>query len=786
MTRAIVRLLRSALLFAWIAPAALAQPVQGDVRALGFNVGGETRHAYRHGQWCPILVELTAASDQHFTGTVRVEARDLDGDRVQFDKSNVTVTAGAGPLRVWLYAVTLAGAESVDKIDVLDDKGILITTLTAPDAEAIPNDARMLLDISTTPVQQLHRVGSATRNIGETSLGERYYRDFSVVTLPSDQLPDRAIGLEAANIIVWDEPDPQSVQDYQLRALIDWVKAGGDLVVGVGPAWRKIQSSLLAEIMPYVGDEPSVETPNLEFFSKHFSSESGATKFSSPIVVTTAKLAPDATRRFLDRAPGGQEINLIASRFVGSGRVIATAARLRDLLSVEHRWDLVHELLDFQDLPQNVKARAAEATFIGQTQDLVREFAERIEFRSAASARMLAAFAFVATYFAVAILGVWGWLKKRNLLTWSWTAFAVVAILGAAVSLGAIGLTRGLTREVHAFSLVDASARSREASAHVFLGYRSPTRRDVDLSLVGDNAWLRGFSSSLSTYATPERYTANASQGLLLKTPIRATLKQFEGYWRGELVGGVTVDLKASRETGRLSHDSAIKNNFDFDIVRGYLLYVDPRLQARDTAVPYHVSGLDKRTDQAKYLDSANPPPATAVLALELPKIKAGESLGAIGDEVYKNFSADHQRWSGLTEPPPDKEPVLPTLWYLQTGDWIASCNPLMILKGSLDAPTAAALFASTINLYLPNQSSSFDSYGLSVSLRDLPEMDVTHWLAGGATEGTAILLLVADTPGPATLVVNGDPLPTRIGRTLYRYRVPISYEGRATTRTNP
>lgn len=768
----------------WSTPAA-AQPVQGDVRTLGFNIGAESRHAYRHGQWYPILVELTATSDQHFNGTLRVEARDLDGDRVQFAKSNVTVTAGAGPVRVWLYAVTLSGAEPVDRVDVLDDRGILVTTLPAPTADAIPNDSRILLDISAAPVQALHRVGTAARNLAESPLGERFYRDFSVVTLPADQLPDRAVGLEAANIIVWDEPDPQAVQDFQLQALIDWVKAGGELVVGVGPAWRKIQSSLLAEIMPFAGEGASVETAKLEFFQKHFGPDSGG-DFAAPISVTTAGLAPGATRRFLDRAPGGRELNLIAARYVGAGRVVATAARLRDLFSIEHRWELVHELIELHALPAAIKENAAAATLIDRTHELVRDISGRTEFRSSASARMLTAFLFVAAYFAVAVLGVWTWLKRRNLLSLSWSAFAAVAGVSAAVSLGAVWLMRGLTREVHAFTLVNAEAGSRQASAHVFMGFRSPARRIVDLSLDGEASWLRGFSSSLSTYATPERYSANVSQGVLLATPVRATLKQLEGFWRGELVGGVAVDLKADRESGRLTRDSSVTNQFDFEIVRGYLLYIDPRLQTRDTAVPYHLSGLSRRSDRSSYLGAATPPPATAVLALELPRLRPGQSVEGIGDLPYRQFDAEYLRWESQPEPPPEKEPMLPSLWQLQTGDWVSSCNPLVLLKGTLDSPSAAALLASTRNLYLPTESNSFERYNLSVTSRDLPEMDVTHWLAGGAGEGAALLLLIADTVGPATLQVNGEPLPSRYGRTLYRYRVPIAYQGQPATRTTP
>ena len=39
---------------------AQAQPVQGDIRAVGFRTPGQTGFVLREGQWFPILVELNA------------------------------------------------------------------------------------------------------------------------------------------------------------------------------------------------------------------------------------------------------------------------------------------------------------------------------------------------------------------------------------------------------------------------------------------------------------------------------------------------------------------------------------------------------------------------------------------------------------------------------------------------------------------------------------------------------------------------------------------------------
>ena len=160
--------------------------------------------------------------------------------------------------------------------------------------------------------------------------------------------------------------------------------------------------------------------------------------------------------------------------------------------------------------------------------------------------------------------------------------------------------------------------------------------------------------------------------------------------------------LTAQRSTGKITLDSWLQNELDIEFIGGYLLYIDPRLSGRDGGVPQRISGMDRRTDRAKYYDSEKVPAAVNVLAVKLPPLRAEERVSRLGFDEYAEFENQHYRWANRPEPNPKTEPMLPTLRYSQFNDWAGSLD---IAGGDLLRPDAAALMASTRNMYLHNSS---------------------------------------------------------------------------------
>ncbi|RMF71295.1 MAG: hypothetical protein D6744_18170 [Planctomycetota bacterium] len=375
----------------------------------------------------------------------------------------------------------------------------------------------------------------------------------------------------------------------------------------------------------------------------------------------------------------------------------------------------------------------------------------------------------------------WGWLRRRRWTHASWAVFAGFATAASVLSLLTVGLMRGVGDRVATFSFVDMKANSNEARARVYLGYKSAGRKRVDLALNCEGGTLRPLTARGSDipYATPDRYLADALGGRLLRVPTRATLKQFEGVWAGRTAGSVTAKLTADRATGRITPDSWLRNNLGVRITGGYLLYIDPRLSDPQGGVPRRVAGLTHRTDRPGLLGAATIPPACNVLVAQLPGLDDGAQLRSINANRYADVDRRHAAWSRAAEPDPKTEPLLPTLWEIQNASWTSAYRITGVFS-ALSRTQAAAYLCSTRNFFLNNVYSrrDFDAVGDTFSTRGLPNLDVTHWLAGGDTEGVAVLLLFSEQPAPVALVRNGRDEPMRVdsGAALYRVRVPIRY----------
>lgn len=790
-------------LFAALAPlvTAHAQPVVGDVSAVGFRATATNGPPYliRAGQWAPIQARLTVQGSQLFQGTLRVESSDLDGDRVAFLESPVTVTPDAGLKRVWCYAVFMRDPYTSGQpatLDILSSDGVLINRLPVPQFDLIGNDALLLLDISAKPLTELRRlqVGSDPSDRG---FGHRPYSRNVVIASMPNELPDRWFGLEAVDVLVWDEPNPTAVSIAQLQALAQWVRNGGQLVVGLGQSWAQVEKSQLVEILPFQrpptagAEQPATfEVRSLPRFfemlvdrSRKAPDQPVVREFSSAITVANVQTRPGARCTF-SALGSGHQVDLIAIQFEGSGRVIASAASLRELTQVPVGiafWSQFVELTPLNDAFLKNEANSLQLAVAANSIRPYDGVVAPISFAGGASLLVLAAFAFVVAYIGVATFASWWWLKRHQRTALSWTVFAVLAVVASVLSLGTVSVSRGISRGVHAFSFIDLEGGAHVARAHCYFGYSSPMRQRVDFSLPGEGDFLRALArgqSQTASYATPERYNARPGQAVLEGTLMRATLKQFEGFWQGELKGTIYADLVADRQSGEILPTSSIQNNLDCDLTDGYLLYLDPRLSDASLA-----SGKMKR-----YWGDYDVPPAVNVLAVRLPRIAAGQRLTGIGQDQYQAVRAAQRNWMAThPEPKPEERPGKEDLWSLlrfQHEQWAEAG-----LLQSLDGTTRDALLASTRTFYLHCDPKDFEkARNRPIALDGLMNCDISHWLVQGRMKaptrqpdlllGQAVLLLLADDPGPARLHGNGRSLGPLSGRSIYRVRVPLGFQG--------
>ncbi len=783
-----------------------AQVIDGEVTAAGFRSSWTSGPQYviRAGQWAPVQVRLGIQGTQVFQGQLRVEARDLDGDFVAYRETPVTVTYDAPGKRAWCYAAWLSESISYGNpgtVDVLDAAGALLRRLDIPPVELIRNDTLLVLDISRSRVKILDTLRTAPtwRALDDMPGERRFYRNVMVAAMPADELPDRWLGLEAVDVIVWDEPDPTLLSIAQLKALRQWVLHGGQLVIGLGSSWPRLRGSELETLLPFQGraaERPGAaaghatfEVTSLRQFFERLA-RPGPTSFPAPVTLANVEAAPGALRSFRTQLPDGRVVDLFATHWPGSGRVTACAARLGDLAAVPVNEAFLDQVLDLSPVTPAFRESEINAlqlvAGLTEPRSLYHGITAAVSLPGWRGLLVLAAFAFVVAYIGVATLLSWWWLRHRRLTTLSWTVFAAVAVAASLLSLGTVAVLRGASRGVQSFALVDAAAGSRSARARCYFGYVSPVRQRADLSLAGDNAFLRPLAAGRwrsTFYATPERYSALAGTALLQDAPMRATLKQFEGFWQGELDGPIRAELTVDRASGALTPGSWIQNDLDVGLRGGCLLYVDPRFPGDGALRP---AGQTRN-----WWGRADVPVSLNILAVPIGGLPAGGQVTNLGQAEYAAVAQARRRWESLSDRKPHTWPDLPTLWDAQQA-WIGAAR----LRSALDAVDEidrAALLASTRNCYLNCTAQNREDFNTCTPHRittdGLMNLDVTHWLMQGRVKaasatsadpllGQAVLLLLADDPGPARLRRNGRPLTAVGGRTLYRVRVPLSYRG--------
>jgi len=213
---------------------------------------------------------------------------------------------------------------------------------------------------------------------------------------------------------------------------------------------------------------------------------------------------------------------------------------------------------------------------------------------------MALAIVFAIAYVLAATLGVWKMLQAREMLRHSWSALALVAVVASVLSVAGVQAIHGVRREVHQLSIVDGEAGELRANATSYFGLRTSIHSRVDVWLPEDHvlerkpertvcslrpmpSW-RHATGSETGYTDPARYWLKPATAEIHGVPVRATLKEFEGRWRGELPGTLEASLVTRRvpavegATGSdyvLSRDSWIQNNLGVDLKECYLLLAE-------------------------------------------------------------------------------------------------------------------------------------------------------------------------------------------------------------------
>ncbi len=573
--------------------------LRGRVVYVGFPGSGASdyeqgAHHYRPGTWTPVLVELANDERDRFEGVIEVRQPDRDRDEVLARREVVVqgtrryflyVPAGLSQqgenFRVRVYTSTGQFAE------LHDDQGRPVRELLPPgQLMQTPPGYRVILDISPVPLTLLKEL-----------LRDEQARDDLVVARSSPgDLPDAAAGLDLADVIIWDGADPSILDLPQRSALLEWTRRGGTLILAVSRNWELVNREGFREILPVTlrGIETMTEPP--AWLSEWlgvgaFDGQGG--RLDPPLTYCPVRrqdllagatiLVPAVQSTAEAGEASSDDLLLVARRPCGRGEVVLVAAELRDLLQASRRKvAMLGELLSVRRQPADPDPGMGWRVEV----DLFGFITRMTSFGVTAWLYLFVAIAFVIVYLLIATAGSWAWLRRRRIERHAWVAFAGVALAASLVSIVAVRWLRGIGYRVQEVSVVDGRAGTEEATAVSFLGLKAPAHIRVDLRVPRDAAApdrltepfcsiraLPPVSDRTDGFAAADRYEAVAALGQLRSLPLRATLKQFEAHWQGQLEGRLDGALYRLRQgTIELRPDSWLQNNLGTDLTNCWLV----------------------------------------------------------------------------------------------------------------------------------------------------------------------------------------------------------------------
>lgn len=733
--------------------------VVGEIVQAGFRI--REGIAYRSGCWLPVLIELRTDGRETFGGRLRLEQPDTDGDRCAVELP-VTLTPGSETARrFWMYCPVNLSGDAEISVRLLNEAGTVEPVYT-PDGgaverlkpayypEEVDTEETFVLDVSAKAISKLASLESA----GETKL----IYPLRVAACPPRNIPDRWYGLEMVDIIVWDQPDLTDLTANQIEAVRQWVWRGGTLLVAAGKSAANLKATGFVDLLP--ADVSG--SRRLEEVDQKLSSLIGANpaqRLRPRIIAANLSPKPGARVQYAQTMgePPQAYALVVRGRF-GFGHVTMIGVDLADLGRVG---DVDYARLFGQLLLLRRHPRQGDDASFGfvQAQDLFPEVRSPVDFAGLSGLYVIVAFLFIVAYILGSTVAAWHYLQRRGWSHHNWSVFAIAAVAGSAVSVGAVQALRGVGSSVAQLTIVDAWAGSPEAQATCYFGLKTGTHASLDLWLPSDparddpeyasacklkpippgRAWLP------SSFSDPHRYEALPERARLTNVLMRATLKQFEGHWSGELSGRIDADIGVSRAR-EITNDSWIANDLGSDLYRCYLLvaHLDP--------------GPLLREEQA-------------IDVYDLQTIRAGQRITRLGDYLFR---IGPKKAEGQLDFEAIKLKVRHDQWAARHRG-IYRLGGEITRSGDADAVEDTLLLLTTMKDLTPE--STYHRYGADLARSHGRRLDLTD----GLTTDTAVLIGFTREAGPVRLCVRRagggggfDAREPRTARTMYRFWIPL------------
>lgn len=747
----------------------------------------------RNGSWTPVVVDLSLLDKREsFDGTLRISQLDNDGDEC-FDQLPVHLRQNSGGGQEYTLYVPANPVRGQGRfiVELLDDQGDAVEAVSsgektfhaapAQQPSQVSDDELLILDISRGSIGPVKHLADPDKRMS-------YNRIINIAHFSPASLPERWIGLEAVDHIVWDDAQPEDLTSKQLSALLEWVKEGGVLLIAASrSAGSILLSKPLATALPVeLGELVIVENlraVRLELVESPFLEEGESPTddwldepFPAPVPVLRCTLREGASGIAIETVQvNGEwvEIPVVSRRRFGRGHIIFSAVTIKDLFSAPGRatefFEELFYLAKLEDLDRGRPYPAYLFNFVVRP----------ISFSTSGGLYLFLAGVSSVAYVVLATFGTWGIVSNRGWRQHSWSAFAITAIATSVLAWVVVQSRQGFSETLRQVSIIDAVADDAMAQATTFFGLKTSSDKRLDLWLPADplgatkpvetSCFLRPLPGTpdigepSTSFADPGEYRLKPANAVIEGVRIRATLKAFEGRWRGTLSGRLMGEVTVRR--GVVSEDSYLINDLGVDLKNCWLLVTDTNPNEKKTVRAsgdiYAFDVGDFPADGKKvFLRGLCFPPGSKRTTSN---VLNQSTLASRHGEWEKPFVSLLSSF-GMTGVRPKTAPAT------QTAD-------------KLGTDQKALLLLSTIGDYDPGQSAnSFSGFGQTIWSRDrVRNLDLRSQLQ----TDSVFLVGFADDPGPVRLfrrTGNGrfrSLKPDLVySKSMYRIRIPAHVSG--------
>ena len=496
---------------------------------------------------------------------------DLDGDKtLSLGPKFILQSTDVDGRLLWTYYwprpndYDLNGIKSVL---VLDESGSqVLATVTTPNGQAGTagigkSDGETARSMRFVVILGDRRMGwsSYTKAWGGTE-GVR----FAWIQNP-DQMPDDVKGLDGVDVIVWqaDAVKPSDLPpEFQQKAMLEWVKAGGHLIVSVGTQGQEFlkAGSQLVDAMPLAitgtremkfealasfpgcallgSGQPSAQVP---FIQSIGTIKAGARPISGgafgpfadhPLAVTGLYGRGAITVLTFNAGNPDMEAALTAHNWIEFWNLVAGWQSGTILTAGEYEEARKHDPDVVANSPRQI--------------ELGGDITSLVDVTEVTQVRILVSVLFLGLYWLLA--GPIGHLILRHYRVghWSWWIFGGTVVVATGIAGVVVFFLHVTQYEVRHKSFVLGTVNSREVTVAGFYGVYAPLSGGVqlqqpDLPNAGAMNYLVPLSiptsDEIKPFADPQSYDISVEHPATISPIFRSTLKKMQGRWTGNLPG---------------------------------------------------------------------------------------------------------------------------------------------------------------------------------------------------------------------------------------------------------